>query len=229
VPDLSAAESFVGNFLAHYSSEFYDPVKAHEYYLKNRELKGGPATPAAKETPAQRKQRTATAANQRQALSYANNQISTKRQADLKGAQAAQKARTEAVRKNVEQRTAQIKQKLEQALAKLKADAAGAAKPVKLNEIPPNASPKVRAFLEAQNAKIKNEAAKEAATANKKLSTASAAAQKAASAEAQKLGNEMRTAITKARDDYAKSRQQITTKYKTAAVTERKNIQSQVR
>lgn len=229
MPDLKAAESFVENFLAHYSSEFYDPVKAHEYYLKNRDLKGGGAPSGVKETPAQRKQRAATAANQREALTYANKQIGAKRQTDLNGAQAAQKARAEAVRKNVEQRTAQIKQKLEAALAKLQADSVKSAKPVKLNEIPPNASPKVRAFLEAQNAKIKGEAAKEAANANQKLSKASAAARKAASDETHKLGNEMRGAINKARADYAKARQQITTKYKTAAVTERKNIQAQVR
>lgn len=27
-------------YLQHYASEYYDPVKAHEYYMKNRELKG---------------------------------------------------------------------------------------------------------------------------------------------------------------------------------------------
>ena len=26
--------------LMHYASKYYDPVKAHEYYLRNRELKG---------------------------------------------------------------------------------------------------------------------------------------------------------------------------------------------
>jgi hypothetical protein len=30
----------VDNILKHYASEYYDPVKAHEYYLQNRELKG---------------------------------------------------------------------------------------------------------------------------------------------------------------------------------------------
>lgn len=30
----------VGNFIAHYSSEYYDPAKAREYYLRTRELKG---------------------------------------------------------------------------------------------------------------------------------------------------------------------------------------------
>lgn len=28
--------------LKHYASQYYDPVKAHEYYMKNRELKGRP-------------------------------------------------------------------------------------------------------------------------------------------------------------------------------------------
>lgn len=28
------------NVLKHYSSDYYDPAKAHEYYLKNRQLKG---------------------------------------------------------------------------------------------------------------------------------------------------------------------------------------------
>lgn len=28
------------SYLIHYASEYYDPVKAHEYYMRNRELKG---------------------------------------------------------------------------------------------------------------------------------------------------------------------------------------------
>lgn len=31
-------------YLIHYASEYYDPVKAHEYYMKHRELKGGKST-----------------------------------------------------------------------------------------------------------------------------------------------------------------------------------------
>lgn len=27
-------------YLIHYASEYYDPVKAHEYYMKHRHLKG---------------------------------------------------------------------------------------------------------------------------------------------------------------------------------------------
>ena len=34
----------VDNFLQHYASQYYDPVKAHEYYMRNRELKGRRST-----------------------------------------------------------------------------------------------------------------------------------------------------------------------------------------
>jgi uncharacterized protein YdbL (DUF1318 family) len=37
---MNNAAEFVKNFLAHYASEYYDPVKAREYYLENRDLKG---------------------------------------------------------------------------------------------------------------------------------------------------------------------------------------------
>lgn len=32
------------NYIIHYASPYYDPVKAHEYYMKNRELKGRTST-----------------------------------------------------------------------------------------------------------------------------------------------------------------------------------------
>lgn len=32
------------SYLIHYASEYYDPVKAHEYYMKHRELVGGKST-----------------------------------------------------------------------------------------------------------------------------------------------------------------------------------------
>jgi hypothetical protein len=41
---MNAGEEFVGNFLKHYASEYYDPAKAREYYLRTRELKGKRST-----------------------------------------------------------------------------------------------------------------------------------------------------------------------------------------
>lgn len=40
----------MGLYLMHYASEYYDPVKAHEYYMKNRELKKKTSTTSLNET-----------------------------------------------------------------------------------------------------------------------------------------------------------------------------------
>ena len=41
---LDELENQLPNDLKHYASPYYDPVKAHEYYMKNRELKGRMST-----------------------------------------------------------------------------------------------------------------------------------------------------------------------------------------
>ncbi len=42
--ELRQSDEDYGDILEHYASPYYDPVKAHEYYMKNRELKGRSAT-----------------------------------------------------------------------------------------------------------------------------------------------------------------------------------------
>ncbi|TXH16183.1 MAG: hypothetical protein E6R03_05880 [Hyphomicrobiaceae bacterium] len=42
--EIKHGQEFVNSFLSHYSSKYYDPVKAREYYLRNRELKGRRST-----------------------------------------------------------------------------------------------------------------------------------------------------------------------------------------
>ena len=89
-------EEYVGRFLAHYASEYYDPQKAHEYYIQNRELQGKQSTSGLtvkyntgkvnKKTGAAI-QRVNKAASERkkEAWSYAKNQIGEHKKADLKG------------------------------------------------------------------------------------------------------------------------------------------------
>lgn len=60
---MGDANEFIQNVLAHYASEFYDPVKAHEYYIKNRELK------------ARRSGSDLKTDSKKQAWTYAQNQI----------------------------------------------------------------------------------------------------------------------------------------------------------
>lgn len=44
------------DYLVHYASPYYDPVKAHEYYMKNRELKGRASTKGMTESQRQQAQ-----------------------------------------------------------------------------------------------------------------------------------------------------------------------------
>ena len=64
-----------GNYLVHYASKYYDPVKAHEYYMRHRQLSGN-----------FRKSYSTTKMNAtgQKAFAYVNNQINKKRDAAIK-------------------------------------------------------------------------------------------------------------------------------------------------
>lgn len=207
------------NFLKHYASKYYDPVKAREYYLRTRELKGKQNEGLTKEN--REKQREATA--------YVRNEIATRRKADLdanakvregltetRRSQAeAHAARMEKIRTDVEAARAQIMSKLQARLAQNSTEL----------KIPTNASPKLRAFLEKQNASRTEDARKDA------------------QAEMSKLRDDLKGALTKARDEYRASREtlanasranteerrKITETYRNDLETEKKNIADKVR
>lgn len=65
--------------LAHYASPYYDPVKAHEYYMKNRELKGRQSTSGLNE-------------EGRSHASYIKNQINAERDRKLEARSAQYKS-----------------------------------------------------------------------------------------------------------------------------------------
>lgn len=173
----------VENFLAHYASKYYDPVKAREYYLRTRELKG--------REPALSKE---SRAKQQQATAYVTNEIRTKRQADLDAnlkvreeLTAAAKARSEEyaariekLRGEAEDTREKIAKKFENFIEKIKEDL----------KIPENASPKLRAFLEKQRARRLN-------TAMTKVK-----------GELKKIQSDYRFATTSLRDDYRSFREQ---------------------
>ena len=78
--------------IAHYASQYYDPVKAHEYYERTKKLKG---------------RRTGTSLNDagRESKTYVRNRINTKRDQDLKNAESQSKKRTEERKKSAERET----------------------------------------------------------------------------------------------------------------------------
>lgn len=208
------------DYLRHYASEFYDPVKAHEYYVKNRELKGdtGPKTEAQKVTDK----------NQREASSYVKKEISERRKADLESVKAAQEARLIKLKQKAETAKAEITAKLEKLFADIQKAANALIKIPEPDPIPENASPKLRAFMEEQNRVNAEKAQKQNANVRKQASKATQDAKRATSLEIRKVGEELRGSVNKARAEYKASRDQLVAKYKQATTTELDNIKQQI-
>lgn len=232
-------------FLAHYASPYYDPVKAKEYYERTKDLKGRePAVPK-NETKEQREARRATSQRQREGLSYAKKQIGNAKQAETKSAQARQELRMKELRGQAEATQQRIQDKLNAKLEAIRAKASGSVKktivkPKPLNPIPANASPQLRAYLEKQNAQItkSNKAAQQRAdadyatkkgAADKAAADASTAAKTAARAQMKKVGTDLKTMVQKARTDYEAGTKARNAKYKAAVETEEKNIKANVK
>lgn len=187
--------------LAHYASQYYDPVKAHEYYMQNRQLKGNqPAEKLSKES----RQR------QAEAQSYVRNQIGTARKADQTQAADNYKNQTEQLRATADAARQAIVDELKAFVRDLKNKTAP-----QLLPIPRDASPKLRAFLESQNARRASEAASKQ--------------NEVVSGKLKQLTDDLHNALEKARTDYVASRKASSEKFKQDLVTEQKNIRDQVR
>lgn len=104
---MSQAAEFVERFLAHYASEYYDPAKAHEYYLRTRELKGQQSTSDLKTD------------KKKQAWAYAKNQLSEHQKVDEKDLSETRRQAVEAARAVAEGRRNEISFQLKQLFAAL--------------------------------------------------------------------------------------------------------------
>lgn len=195
-------------FLAHYSSKYYDPVKAREYYLRTRELKGREAAATANLSKESRERQT-------EGTAYVRDQISTQKKAALDKNQAKSKADSEAYTARIQELSARATDTQKRIEQKLKAYLEGIDKNLK---IPANASPKLRAFLEQQQARQKN-------SARKKTSN-----------ELRALQKNLRSVVQSARAQYRSTREansterkSIVDQYKKDLETETQNIKNQVR
>lgn len=222
----------VDDFLAHYSSKYYDPAKAKAYYLANRELKGRKGSTSG------------LGSDQRAAVGYAKTQINTARKSESDGLKNSNVKNMATLRANATASRDRISKKLAALTEKLKADLK-AVKPMevipppKLNEIPSNASPKQKAFLLEQNAKLTRTHQGKVQTAEKeyrgrvteastKARETQAAARKAAGDEMKRVGEGLKSAVAKARADYTAARGQLKTKYDNATDTEVDNIRKNI-
>ncbi|QFG13623.1 hypothetical protein PBI_SHEPARD_13 [Arthrobacter phage Shepard] len=215
--------------LTHYSSANYDPVKAHEYYIKNRELKG-------------RQQSTKGMSDtQKEAWSYTKNKIGGDKKAALTSSRNAQKAKLEALRKQGEATRTRIREKLEALLKSLevKEIKAKVIEPPKLFEIPENATDQQKALFREQNrrkmdtyrskvASAEADARKTNEAARKDASAKSKAAREASGAELKKLGTDLKAVVEKARTDYEAAKKATEAKFKAEVDTEYNNIRTKL-
>ncbi len=93
----------MNNFLAHYASKYYDPVKVHEYYMRNRELSGRSAKTLTKE------------GKEVWRMTKAN--ITSEKKQVLKTEQEAHKQKVEVLRNEAKETRERISDKLKQALS----------------------------------------------------------------------------------------------------------------
>lgn len=193
------------NSITHYASPYYDPDKAKEYYERTKELKG---------------RTSGLSTTQREAYTVSKSNISTAKKTESDKAREDQKARLEAIRSKADSARQAIEDKLTKLAADLNA-AAEAEKADPLKVIPASASPKIREYLEKQNAKIRDTNAKNARV---QMQTA----KKDAAAERKAIGDSMRGELQKARDDYKAGMDAMKTKYETASNTELENIRTQL-
>lgn len=192
-------------FLAHYSSPYYDPMKAHAYYEEHKKLSDKAAATAL------------TSKAQRDTFAVSKENITKAKTAEVTKDQKAEAARLKDLQAKATATAKSITESLHALAQQLKNDTAH----VKVNEIPANATPKQRAFLENQNRILRANAAQ----ANQKtLSIASGQAGR----DRHKVVADLSTAITKARKDYAASMKALQTRYTNITANEKQHIHDQI-
>lgn len=134
----------IPDFLEHYASPYYDPVKAHEYYMKTRELKGTKKTSTAGLTD-----------EGKAAASYVKNQLSEERKAKIKEARAKSKQAVAQTKQHISVQIAQQTANASAQMRLIKAKMAHASTEEKLKYKSQIASMKaknnkIRASLQAQ-------------------------------------------------------------------------------
>lgn len=239
-------------FIAHYASEYYDPVKAKEYYERTKQLKG--RKPKASDLKGDKK---------KGAWDYTKDQIGESKKNELENLSEQRRAFLEEVRDKAAERRKQISEKLKEVLDALTEDKSAtneqlsevkkaetkriseeaAAKIDALPEIPKGVSKERRAELVAERkeevAKIRGEADSqkaelaEAVKSEKNLKAWYTAVGKneqreGASVEREKVGDELKATVEKARVEFKQKSEQVKAKYEEVSLREFEAIRTQV-
>lgn len=178
----------------------YDPVKAHEYYMRTRELKGRPSGSSGGPTLTR-----GSASSSSPSMSFGRKVRSNQLQpnvSDPSKVVAEANARLEKLQADAQEAQMRIVEKFKALVDKLRGDVDIEVPKPKLNTIPETASPRQKAFLQKQNSRL----IKEYNTKQKVASDKANATIKEASVEAKeaikKVGTDLKEAVAKARAEY---------------------------
>ena len=209
--------------LHHYASQYYDPVKAHEYYMRNRELKGRTTTGMSDE--------------QREAWKVTKSNITSEKRSKLDAAQQERQQKIEATRQRAIQMREQISAKLAKLAEKLQTDKVSEREKISakiqaeidnLPPIPRNISTSQRNALikkrQAEIAKIRGQGDSELQKLDQKYeSEKSSLGQKR-----EKVRVELKNKVAEARESYKKARESINADYEKIYQREYDNIKASI-
>lgn len=204
-------------FLEHYASEYYDPVKAHEYYERTKQLKGRTTSGMSDK--------------QKEAWAYTKDQISTKKKSKIELEQEAKEKKIEQLRTSATEMRERISEKLKALSEKLTEDAESEREKVseetkaKIEAVPKNLPPEKRAKLIAE---IRDDASKSREGISKGTKAERKSASDNASGERKKLSTHLKKVITSARDEYKKTKVKIEADYEKISQDEYDNIMKNV-
>lgn len=210
------AES-IEDYLAHYASKYYDPVKAHEYYLRTRELKG-------------RRSSSNLNAEGKKVWSYTKNEISTAKKNDVQEEKNNRDNQIKALRVKADKTRESISSKLEELrkslsditkwnkeLAEDKRDTA--IERLQNQKIPEGLSEEERARRIAERnakiAKLRDDAKEEKATISESSSKTRAQYSSDAKAQRAKVASDLKAAITATREAYKTAKTSLDESYET--------------
>lgn len=211
------------NSINHYASKYYDPVKAHEYYMRTRKLKGRTTSGMSDE--------------QKKAWGYAKEQITTEKKAQISSEQELRDKKIEELRARADATRQRITEKLKMLSERLTEDTKDKrediteemkAKIDALPDIPKNISPTRKARLmekrKEEIAKIRGEAsdAREKLSDDTKLERTTM--NNKARVDRTQVRNELKASIQTVRDEFKKKKEELVQKYEATYDKEYDNI-----
>ena len=201
--------------LMHYASPYYDPVKAHEYYMRTRELKGRRSTSKLND-------------QGKEIWSFAKNQIKEEKNSKVEAAKNEQDAKTQEHRAKAEESRRRITEKLKElnealtAKAKASREKNSADVNAKIKRIQEKAYPsgisketkaKLAAARKEEIARLRGEAKTDNAKTSADTSKEKASNSQDAKAQRESVATELKGAIVAAREAYKAAKTQIDSSY----------------